>query len=90
MMFYVERTTTEIDSRALLWGFLSCLCLEILMHTLYSCFSLYTQSIKVALAAQTLSHSVAVALHTLRDLGYAEFQHCEATAKFIDVIDLHH
>ncbi|KAM7417150.1 hypothetical protein PAMA_016997 [Pampus argenteus] len=38
----------------------------------------------VSLAAQTLSRSVTVALRTLRDLGYSQFQHCEATAEFIE------
>ncbi|KAL2098357.1 hypothetical protein ACEWY4_007564 [Coilia grayii] len=42
---------------------------------------------KVALAAQTLSSSVATALRTLRNLGYPEFEDCEATAEFIEVID---
>lgn len=40
---------------------------------------------KVSLAAKTLSHSVVVALHTLRDLGYSQFKNCEATAEFIEV-----
>ncbi|KAL1252213.1 hypothetical protein QQF64_020009 [Cirrhinus molitorella] len=42
---------------------------------------------KVSLAAQTLSHSVVVALRTLRDLGYSQFKNCEATAEFIEMID---
>ncbi|KAM3619083.1 uncharacterized protein V6R79_002618 [Siganus canaliculatus] len=42
------------------------------------------QKMKVSLAAQTLSHSVAVALRMLRDLGYSQFQDCEATAEFIE------
>lgn len=41
---------------------------------------------KVSLAAQTLSRSVAVALRVLRDLGYAQFKDCEATAGFIEVM----
>ncbi len=41
---------------------------------------------KVFLAAQTLSRSVTVALRTLRDLGYTEFKHCEATAEIIEVV----
>ncbi len=41
--------------------------------------------IKVSLAAQTLSNSVAVALRTLRDMGYAEFKDCEATSELIQV-----
>ena len=43
-----------------------------------------TKKMKVSLAAQTLSRSVAVALWTLRDLGYLQFQHCEATAEFVE------
>lgn len=43
------------------------------------------QKMKVSLAAQTLSHSVVVALRTLRDLGYSQFKNCEATAEFIEV-----
>ena len=43
------------------------------------------QKMKVSLAAQTLSRSVAVALRTLRDLGYSQFRDCEATAAFIEV-----
>lgn len=42
--------------------------------------------IKVSLAAQTFSHSVAVALRTLGDLGYTQFKDCEATAEFIEVL----
>lgn len=45
-----------------------------------------SHKMKVSLAAQTLSRSVTVALRTLRDLGYSQFQHCEATAEFIEVI----
>ncbi len=45
-----------------------------------------SQKMKVSLAAQTLSRSVTVALSTLRDLGYPEFKHCEATAEFIEVV----
>lgn len=45
-----------------------------------------SQKMKVSLAAQTLSRSVTVALRTLRDLGYSQFKHCEATAEFIEVI----
>ncbi len=45
-----------------------------------------SQKMKVSLAAQTLSRSVTVALRTLRDLGYPEFKHCEATAEFIEVV----
>ncbi|KAL2094202.1 hypothetical protein ACEWY4_008921 [Coilia grayii] len=41
----------------------------------------------VSLAAQTLSNSVAVALRTLRDVGYAEFRDSEATAEFIQITD---
>ena len=44
------------------------------------------QKMKVSLAAQTLSRSVTVALRALRDFGYSQFQHCEATAEFIEVI----
>lgn len=45
-----------------------------------------SQKMKVSLAAQTLSRSVTVALRTLRDLGYPQFEHCEATAEFIEVV----
>lgn len=45
-----------------------------------------SQRMKVSLAAQTLSRSVTVALHALRDLGYSQFQYCETTAEFIEVI----
>ncbi|KAL7399280.1 hypothetical protein ABVT39_022445 [Epinephelus coioides] len=38
------------------------------------------QKMKVFLAAQTLSRSVAVALRTLRDLGYSQFKDYEAMA----------
>ena len=44
-----------------------------------------SQKMKVSLAAQTLSHSVTVALRTLRDLGYSHFTLCQATAEFIEV-----
>lgn len=47
-----------------------------------------SQRMKVSLAAQTLSCSVAVALRTLRDLGYSQFQDCEATTELIEVICL--
>lgn len=40
---------------------------------------------KDSLAAQTLSNSVAVALRTLKDVGYAEFKDSEATSEFIPV-----
>lgn len=43
---------------------------------------------KVSLAGQTLSNSVVVALRTLRDMGYTEFQDCEATTQFIEVMQL--
>ncbi|CAK6957785.1 uncharacterized protein si:ch73-130a3.4 isoform X3 [Scomber scombrus] len=43
-----------------------------------------SQKMQMSLAAQTLSRSVIVALRTLRDLGYSQFQHCEATAEFIE------
>ena len=44
-----------------------------------------SQKMKVSLAAQTLSRSVAVALRTLRDLGYPRFTLSLATAEFIEV-----
>ena len=44
------------------------------------------QKMRVSLASQTLSHSVTVALHTLRDLGYPQFKDYEATAEFVEVI----
>lgn len=43
---------------------------------------------RVSLASQTLSRSVSVALRTMRDLGYSQFKDCEATAQFIEVIQL--
>lgn len=62
-----------------------CGCLD-LVALIFSSF-VYFISIKVSLAAQALSNSVAVALRTLRDLKeYAVFQDCEATAEFIEVI----
>ncbi|CAK6959948.1 DNA transposase THAP9 isoform X1 [Scomber scombrus] len=45
------------------------------------------QKMRVSLAAQTLSRSVSVALRTMRDLGYSQFKHSEATAEFIEMID---
>jgi len=39
----------------------------------------------VSSVAQTLSRLVAVALHTLKDHGFSQFQNCEATAEFIEV-----
>lgn len=44
--------------------------------------------LKVSLAAQTLSNSVAVALRTLQDLDYAEFRDSEATSEFIKVMQV--
>lgn len=44
------------------------------------------QKMRVNLAAQTLSSSVAVALRAMRDLGYSQFADCEATSEFIEVI----
>ncbi|XP_028979362.2 uncharacterized protein LOC114840356 isoform X3 [Esox lucius] len=46
------------------------------------------QKMKVSLADQTLSSSVAVALRTLQELGYAEFKDCEATSEFIKITDI--
>lgn len=43
---------------------------------------------RMSLAAQTLSRSVSVALRTMRDLEYSHFKDCEATAEFIEVIQL--
>lgn len=43
------------------------------------------QKMKVSLAAQTLSHSVAIALHMLRDIGDSQFKNCDATVEFFDV-----
>ncbi|MEL7308985.1 MAG: hypothetical protein AAGK05_14710 [Pseudomonadota bacterium] len=42
---------------------------------------------KVSLAAQTLSASVADALHFLQEVGLTDFQQCGATVKFIRTID---
>lgn len=47
----------------------------------------HTQKMKVALAAQTLSNSVANALLFCKDLGIKEFYGCEATAKYIKMLD---
>ncbi|PAA83626.1 hypothetical protein BOX15_Mlig021368g14 [Macrostomum lignano] len=44
-------------------------------------------SMKVSLAAQTLSSSVADALQFLQDAGCPEFQDCGATVRFIRTID---
>ena len=46
------------------------------------------QNMKVSLAAQTLSRSVAVALETMKDLGYKEFEDCSATIEFITVSEV--
>lgn len=46
------------------------------------------QKMKVSLAAQTLSRSVAVALETMKDLGYKEFEDCSATIEFITVSEV--
>ncbi|RXN16700.1 THAP domain-containing 6-like isoform X1 [Labeo rohita] len=54
-------------------------CYSVLMCPLF----LLINSIKVSLAAQTLSNSVAVALRTLQEVGYAEFKDCEATTELI-------
>lgn len=45
-----------------------------------------SQKMKVSLAVQTLSSSVASALLTLRDLRIAKFMGCDHTAEFIQVI----
>lgn len=45
-----------------------------------------TQKMKVALAAQTLSRSVAIALQMLKETGHPQFQSCSATVKFIEVM----
>lgn len=50
--------------------------------------SICLSKFKVSLAAQTLSNSVAVALRTLQDMGYAEFRDSEATSEFIQVMQL--
>ncbi|XP_072563546.1 uncharacterized protein [Paramormyrops kingsleyae] len=47
-----------------------------------------SQKMKVSVAAQTLSRSVTEAQRTLRDLGYSQFQHCEATAEFIEFLEV--
>lgn len=43
------------------------------------------QKMEVSLATETLSPSVAVALH-MRDVGYTLFKDCEATAEFIELM----
>lgn len=45
------------------------------------------QKMKVKLAAQTLSSSVAKALLFAKELGLPEFSNCEGTCKFIQDID---
>ena len=59
-----------------------------LLYFLMCSSFLLINSIKVSLAAQTLSNSVAVALRTLQDVGYAEFKDCEATSELIKVMQL--
>ena len=44
------------------------------------------QKMKVSLAAQTLSRSVADALQFMKDSGHEDFKDCHATIKFIEVI----
>ena len=44
-----------------------------------------SQIMKVSLAAQVLSRSVALALLFVKKAGYAEFIECDATVKFIQV-----
>ena len=73
-----------MGSRALLCFYTFCLYLVALMCSSF----LLINSIKVSLAAQTLSNSVAVALCTLQDVGYAEFKDCEATSELIKVMQL--
>ncbi|KAL2092151.1 hypothetical protein ACEWY4_011949 [Coilia grayii] len=45
------------------------------------------QKMKVSVAAQTLSRSVALALTALKDAGYQQFTASSATVEFIQVID---
>lgn len=47
----------------------------------------HTQKMKVALAAQTLSNSVANAMVFCKNLGLVDFNGCEATVRFIKMID---
>ena len=49
---------------------------------------IYPYKLKVSLAAQALSNSVAVALRTLQDVGYAEFKNSKATSEFIKEMQL--
>ena len=44
------------------------------------------QKMKVSLAVQTFSSSVANALRTMKQIGYPGFEDCEATADFIQVL----
>ena len=49
------------------------------------CFS--NQKMKVSLAVQTFSSSVAKALRTVRDIGYMQFKDVDATAELLEMID---
>ena len=44
-----------------------------------------SHKMKVSLAAQTMSRSVAMALRFMREAGYTDFADCVPTAKFIEV-----
>lgn len=46
------------------------------------------QKMKVKLAAQTLSESVAVGMKYLREKGYQDFLGCEATCEFVEIFNI--
>ena len=48
----------------------------------------HQQKMKVSLAVQTLSNSVAAAIQTLEELGVTKFQGSRPTVEFIKVIRL--
>ena len=48
----------------------------------------HNQKMKVSLAAQTLSRSVAVALQCMKETGHQDYQECLPTVKFIQVINM--
>ncbi|KAK0138228.1 DNA transposase THAP9 [Merluccius polli] len=45
-----------------------------------------SQKMKVSLAAQTLSRSVALALTMLKEAGYQQFEDCSPTVEFVQVL----
>lgn len=47
----------------------------------------HTQKMKVKLAAQTMSASVASALKLLKQMKVKEFKNCDGTVNFIETVD---